>query len=56
MVMLNHEKIGDWMEAMEMPFPVADSAMLNQVKLGDSVLFTVKVTDNQGLITELKKK
>jgi Cu/Ag efflux protein CusF len=55
MIMLKHEKIGNWMEAMEMPFPVADSAMLGTVKMGDSVLFTIKVTDNQAVITELKK-
>jgi Cu/Ag efflux protein CusF len=55
MIMLKHEKIGEWMEAMEMPFPVADTAMLSQVKLGDSILFTVKVTGNQAVITELKK-
>ena len=55
MIMVQHEKIGEWMEPMNMPFPVADSAMLGQVKIGDSVLFTVKVTDNQGVITELKK-
>ena len=56
MLMLNHEKIGDWMEPMEMPFPVADTAMLSQVKMGDSILFTVNVTGDQGVITALRKK
>jgi Cu/Ag efflux protein CusF len=56
MIMVQHEKIGEWMEPMNMPFPVADTAMLSQVKIGDSVLFTVAVKDNQGVITAITRK
>ena len=52
---LDHEDIKDMMPAMRMEFYVRDKAMLNGLKKGDRVKFTLE--DNRGAlsITEIKK-
>jgi Cu/Ag efflux protein CusF len=55
-VVLDHEKIGDWMEPMTMPFPVSDPALLDGVESGKRYAFTVVVggEDNtEYMITKL---
>lgn len=42
-VVLDHEQIGDWMEPMTMPFPIADPAILANVETGKRYAFTVVV-------------
>ena len=55
MITVDHEKIGDYMEAMTMPFKVADPAILKEVKVGDSTHFTIRVAGDQALITKVQK-
>ena len=54
MITIDHEKIGDYMAAMTMPFPVADPAILSQVKVGDSTHFTLRVAGDEALITKVQ--
>jgi Cu/Ag efflux protein CusF len=54
MITVDHEKIGDYMEAMTMPFKVADPAILDQVKVGDETHFTLRVAGDQALITKVQ--
>ena len=56
MITIEHEKIGDYMDAMTMPFPVADPAILTQVKVGDETHFTLRVAGDQALITKVEKE
>ncbi len=55
-VELNHEEIKGIMPAMQMEFYVKDKAMLNGLKPGDKVSFTLEDKGGAELITELKKK
>lgn len=41
-IVIDHEDIGDYMIAMEMPFPVADRKILNGLKVGDRVTFVLE--------------
>ena len=55
-VVLDHEKIGDWMEPMTMPFPVANAEMLSGIEVGRRYAFTVVVGGEDGteyMITKL---
>ena len=56
MITIDHEKIGDYMDAMTMPFKVADPAILDQVKVGDSTHFTLRVAGDQALITKVQSE
>jgi Cu/Ag efflux protein CusF len=38
---VNHEKIKDFMEAMEMTYAVSNPALLNGLKVGDKVVFSI---------------
>lgn len=38
---IKHEKIGDWMEAMTMEFPVKDPAEFAKLKTGEKITATV---------------
>lgn len=40
---IKHEKIGDWMEAMTMEFPVRDKAEFSKLAAGKRVRATVNV-------------
>lgn len=42
------------MEAMVMPFKVKDAAMLEEIKAGDRVRFSVAVQDDELLITRIE--
>jgi Cu/Ag efflux protein CusF len=55
-VELDHEEIKGLMPAMKMEFYVKDKAMLNGLKPGDKVDFTLQDTGGQEVISELKKK
>ena len=54
MITIDHEKIGDYMEAMTMPFKVADPALLSKVTVGQQTHFTLRVAGNQALITKIE--
>lgn len=42
---IKHEKIGDWMDAMTMDFPVRDAAQFAKLKVGEKIAATVYVQD-----------
>jgi Cu/Ag efflux protein CusF len=52
---INHEEIKELMPAMQMEFWVRDKALLDQVKAGDRVDFTVLETTTGEYLTELKR-
>jgi len=52
---INHEEIKDLMPAMQMEFWVRDKSLLDQVKAGDRVDFTVLETTGGEYLTELKR-
>jgi Cu/Ag efflux protein CusF len=54
MITIEHEKIGDYMEAMTMPFKVADPALLTKVAVGRSTHFTLRVAGSRALIVDVK--
>lgn len=54
MITIDHEKIGDYMDAMTMPFKVADPALLEQVKVGQASHFTLRVAGDQALLTKVQ--
>jgi Cu/Ag efflux protein CusF len=54
MITIDHERIGDYMEAMTMPFKVADPALLGRVKVGQKTHFTLRVAGDQALITKVQ--
>ncbi|SRR6266545_3129775 len=49
-----HEKIGDWMEAMTMEFPVKPEAELQKLHVGDRIEATVVVEDVTFYVTDVK--
>ena len=42
---IKHEKIGDWMEAMTMDFPVPDASEYAKLKEGATIRATVQTND-----------
>ena len=54
-VEINHEPIAGLMPAMQMEWSVKDPALLQKVKVGDTVEFVVVENGKGELITELKK-
>lgn len=44
-VVVKHEKIGDWMEAMTMEFPVPSAEEFGKLKPGAKIRATVNVND-----------
>jgi Cu(I)/Ag(I) efflux system protein CusF len=53
---INHEDIKDLMPAMQMEFNVKDKSLLDKVKVGDRVDFTIIETPQGEYLIELKKK
>jgi Cu/Ag efflux protein CusF len=43
---IKHQKIGDWMEAMTMEFPVKDPAEFDKLRAGEKINATVFVQGN----------
>lgn len=54
-VEINHEEIKDLMPAMQMEFNVKDKSLLNDVKAGDRVNFTIVETEKGEFLTAIKK-
>ena len=54
-VKIAHEEIPNYMEAMTMMFDVRDANGLAGLQVGDTVLFRMLVTDDDGWIDQLKK-
>jgi Cu/Ag efflux protein CusF len=49
---IKHEKVGDYMDAMTMPFLIKDEKALNTIQPGDQIKATLVVTDDGGLWLE----
>ena len=47
-------KIGDWMEAMTMEYPVKPDAEFQKLRVGDRIQATVVVGDPAYYVTEIK--
>jgi len=47
-------KIGDWMEAMTMDYPVKPDAEFQKLHVGDRIEATVVVTDPDYYVTDIK--
>jgi Cu(I)/Ag(I) efflux system periplasmic protein CusF len=54
-VEIDHEEIKDLMPAMQMEFNVKDKSLLNEVKAGDKVNFTIVETEKGEFLTAIKK-
>lgn len=53
---IQHGKIGDWMEAMTMEFPVKPDTEFGKLRIGDEIDGTVVVEGDRYYVTELKVK
>ena len=54
-VEMDHEEIKDVMPAMKMEFFVSDKKLLNGLKIGDKVDFTLRYKDHTEKIVDIKK-
>lgn len=55
-VQINHEDLKGYMPAMSMPFKVKNVALLDTVKTGDKVDFTLEDSSAGIFVIELKKR
>ena len=53
-VVIKHENIEGWMEAMTMEFPVRDSAEFAKLSKGERIRATVNVQDLDYWLTEIR--
>ena len=53
---IQHEKIGDWMEAMTMEYPVKDPAEFAKLKVGQRITATVFVREADYWIGEIRSE
>lgn len=53
-IVIKHETIPGYMNAMVMPFTVRDSKLFQKVAVGDSVAFKLKVTDKDDWMEDIK--
>ena len=51
---IKHEKIGDWMEAMTMEFPVRPDSEFAKLHVGDQIQATVMVQDQAFWVTTVR--
>ena len=51
---IQHQKIGDWMEAMTMEFPVKPDAEFQKLHVGDTIDGTVVVDDVKYYVTDIR--
>lgn len=54
-LVIQHESIVDYMDAMTMPFKVKDPALLTGLKRGDQVAFQLHVTADESWVDHLQK-
>lgn len=53
-VVIKHDEIPGYMQAMTMPFEVRDAALLKGLEAGDGVKFRLRVTDDDGWIDRME--
>ncbi len=56
LIVIDHEDIGDYMVAMEMPFPVVNKDLLKNIKTGDKVEFVLETGVGVERIIKIRKK
>ena len=56
LITIDHEDIGDYMVAMEMPFPVVNKDLLKSLKTGDKVEFVLETDVGVERIIKIRKK
>ncbi|HEY3861009.1 MAG TPA: SCO family protein [Verrucomicrobiae bacterium] len=54
-IVVSHEAIAGYMQAMTMPFEVRDTNLLRGLKTGDTIMFKLAVTPTEGWIQDLAK-
>ena len=54
-IQINHEEIKDYMPAMSMPYRVKHKSLMEAVKAGDKVEFTLHDSGDGPVLTEIKK-
>ena len=52
---IKHEKIGDWMEAMTMEFPVKEQSEFDKLHAGEKINATVFVQGNSYWVGEIRE-
>ena len=52
---IKHQKIGDWMEAMTMEFPVKESSEFDKLRTGENINATVFVQGNSYWVAEIQE-
>ncbi len=50
MIIVRHDEIKDYMGAMTMPFTIRDTSLVGGVSAGDSIRFTIQITDGDGTL------
>jgi Cu(I)/Ag(I) efflux system protein CusF len=55
-IQINHEEIKGYMPAMSMPYKVKDKSLLEKIKPGDKVNFTMEDSSAGIFIIDLKKQ
>jgi len=50
---IKHEKIGDWMEAMTMEFPVREASEFDKLRSGETINATVYVQGDHYWVAEI---
>jgi protein SCO1/2 len=53
-LIIRHEPIGDYMDAMTMPFKVSNNRELTAIQVGDEIVFRLLVTDTNSWIDQIK--
>ena len=52
---IKHQKIGDWMEAMTMEFPVKEQSEFDKLRAGEKINATVFVQGNSYWVAEIQE-
>jgi Cu/Ag efflux protein CusF len=52
---IRHEKIGDWMEAMTMEFPVKEQPEFDKLRAGEKINATVFVQGNSYWVADIQE-
>ena len=54
-IQINHEEIKDFMPAMSMPYRVKRKSLMDGLKAGDKIEFTIHDSGDGPVLTEIKK-
>jgi len=54
-IQINHEEIKDYMPAMSMPYRVKHKSLMDGLKAGDKIEFTIHDSGQGPVVTDIKK-